>query len=263
MNIGIIGNGAIATYVRDQLLERGHELRALLLRPKRLQDQTAELDGTLCVASVADLPDDIDHMIDCAGHSALRSHGPEILRRGTDLTTVSIGALADPDLYENLEQAAIDGQSTLHLASGAIGALDCLRAARVGDLQSVIYVGRKPPEGWKGSPAESKLDLDKLTAGAEVHFDGTARNAATEYPKNANVAAAVALAGLGFDGTQVKLIADPGISENIHEIQAVGDFGRFSFEIRGRTLPDNPRSSALAAMSVVSKIEQLRLQVTA
>jgi len=257
MNIGIIGQGAIGRYVREQLLERGHVLRALVLRPERLQNNETEHNGTIRVASIADLPDGIDHMIDCAGHVALKSHGPEILRRGIDLTTVSIGALADQELHRNLEQAAIDGHAKLHLASGAIGALDCLRAARVGGLESVTYIGRKPPESWKGSPAETRLDLDGLGDVAQLHFEGCARVAATEYPKNANVAAAVALAGLGFDDTEVRLIADPNVSENIHEIQATGSFGRFSFEIRGRSLPDNPRSSALAAMSVVSKLEQI------
>jgi aspartate dehydrogenase len=256
MKIGIIGSGAIGQYVRGKLREQGHPLRALLLRPERLQDQSTEPDGTLCVASVADLPDDIDHMIDCAGHSALRSYGPDILRRGADLITVSIGALADRDLYRALEQAAIEGNSRLHLASGSIGALDCLRAARVGGLSSVTYIGRKPPHGWRGSPAEARLDLDNMTAGAQIHFDGTARDAARDYPRNANVAAAVALAGLGFDNTQVKLVADPDVSENIHEVEAIGNFGRFTFEIRGHALPDNPRSSALAAMSVVSQLEQ-------
>lgn len=256
MKIGIIGEGAIGSYVREKLLERGHVLRALLLLPESLVNRAAEPGDTRCVASVADLPDDIDHMIDCAGHAALKEHGPAILGRGTDLTTVSLGALADDGLYQTLQQAAIGGNSRLHLASGAIGALDCLRAARVGNLQSVTYTGRKPPRGWKGSPAEARLDLDDMNAGAEIHFDGNARVAATEYPKNANVAAAVALAGLGFDDTRVKLIADPDIDENIHEVQATGDFGRFSFEIRGRSLPDNPRSSALAAMSVVSRLEQ-------
>lgn len=256
MKIGIIGKGAIGRYVRDKVLERGHTLRVLLLRAEHLQNRAEEPDGTLSVASVADLPDDINLMIDCAGHSALKTYGPDILRRGTDLMTISIGALADSDLYRRLERAATEGNARLHLASGAIGALDCLQAARVGNLQSVTYIGRKPPEGWKGSPAETRLDLDNLSAGAEVHFDGSARDAATEYPKNANVAAAVALAGLGFDDTQVKLIADPDIKENVHEIQATGAFGRFEFEIRGHSLPDNPRSSALAAMSVVSKLEQ-------
>jgi aspartate dehydrogenase len=256
MKIGIIGEGAIGSYVRDQLLERGHVIAAILLRPERLLDHATKHDGTLYVAAVADLPGDIDHMIDCAGHLALKSYGPDILRRGTDLTTVSIGALADPDLHQGLQQAAKEGDARLHLASGAIGALDCLRAARVGNLQNVTYIGRKPPRGWRGSPAETWLDLDNLDSSAEIHFEGTARVAAMEYPKNANVAAAVALAGLGFDKTQVKLIADPNIDENIHEVQASGDFGSFVFEIRGQSLPDNPRSSALAAMSVISTIEQ-------
>jgi aspartate dehydrogenase len=256
MNIGIIGEGAIGSYVRDEIGARGHVVRAILLRPERLNNRATEIDGAHYISSVGELPDDIEHMIDCAGHSALKTYGPDILQRGIDLTTVSIGALADEGLYQYLETAALEGDARLHLASGAIGALDCLRAARVGKLQSVTYVGRKPPKGWKGSPAETRLDLDNLDSGAAVHFDGTARVAATEYPKNANVAAAVALAGIGFDDTQVKLIADPEINENIHEIQATGDFGRFSFEIHGRSLPDNPRSSALAAMSVISKLEQ-------
>ncbi|MGI9232132.1 MAG: aspartate dehydrogenase [Woeseiaceae bacterium] len=256
MRIGIIGDGAIGSYVRQEALERGHEIRALLLLPECVPNHTAEPDGTRFVDSVADLPEGIDHMIDCAGHMALEAHGPEILRSGTDMTTVSVGALADPNLFRRLEHAATEGGARLHLVSGAIGALDCLRAARVGKLQSVTYIGRKPPQSWRGSPAETQLDLDNLTAGAKTHFDGSARDAATEYPKNANVAAAVALAGIGFDDTRVRLIADPAISENIHEIRASGDFGSFAFEIRGRSLPDNPKSSALAAMSVIAELEQ-------
>jgi len=256
MNIGIIGEGAIGSFVRDKLIEHGHVLRALLVLPELVDQCAAEFPGTTCVANVADLPDDVDQMIDCAGHIALQVHGPGILRRGVDLTTVSIGALADAELYQSLEEAAAEGNARLHLVSGAIGALDCLRAARVGDLQSVTYTGRKPPKSWKGSPAETRLDLDNMKSGAEVHFDGNAGDAARAYPKNANVAAAVALAGIGFDNTRVQLIADPGVTENIHEVQATGDFGRFSFEIRGHSLPDNPKSSALAAMSVIGKLEQ-------
>lgn len=256
MQIGIIGAGAIGGYVRDELKCRGFAVRALLVLPRRVDRTAGEFPDSVCVSSAADLPDDIDHMIDCAGHLALKTHGPEILRRGFDLTTVSVGGLADAGLYGDLDRAAAEGNAKLHLVSGAIGALDCLRAARVRNLQSVTYTGRKPPRSWKGSPADKKLDLDRLVGDAQVHFEGTARAAATHYPKNANVAAAVALAGVGFDETQVKLIADPNVEQNIHEILATGEFGQFSFEIRGNAMPDNPKSSALAAMSVVSLLEQ-------
>ena len=195
----------------------------------------------------------IDLAVECAGHPALRQHGAAILARGTDLITVSSGALGDPALYDELAAAASKGKSQLRVVSGAIGALDALAAASVGNLAAVTYRGRKPPQGWRGSPAEDKLDLDALT-GAATHFTGSARDAALEYPKNANVAASVALAGLGMDATIVELIADPAVERNIHEIVAEGDFGRFEFHIEGKSLPDNPRSSAVAAMSVVREI---------
>ncbi len=250
MKIAIIGQGAIAGYVAGALEKQGLSVAAYLLRPARVA--AAPVAGPAIVGSAGELPQ-TDVVIDCAGHAALREHGATILRSGTDLLTVSIGALADADLSRQLEHAAQAGNARLHLASGAIGALDCLRAARVGTLRMVRYTGRKPPRGWAGSAAEDRLDLAALT-GPETHFAGSARRAALDYPKNANVAAAVALAGLGFDDTETELIADPGIRENVHEIRAEGDFGSFDFRVTGATLPDNPRSSALAAMSVVSAI---------
>jgi aspartate dehydrogenase len=257
MKLGLIGKGAIARYVGPALEAQGHEIAAVLLRPERVSP-----GATLEVGNVDDLPRDIDIMIDCAGHVALASYGPQILARGMDMVTVSLGALADPKIMGALEQAAAKGRSKLHLTSGAIGALDCLRAARIGTLQAVTYTGRKPPKGWIGSPAESKVNLATLTEGSHVHFEGSAREAALSYSKNANVAAAVALAGLGFDDTQVCLVADPSIRQNIHEITAKGAFGDFHFQISGNSLPDNPRSSALAAMSVVAKLDQITRRIT-
>ncbi len=194
-----------------------------------------------------------DLAVDCAGHPALRQHGAAILSRGADLITVSSGALGDAVLYDELAEAARQGESQLRVVSGAIGALDVLASANAGDLAAVTYRGRKPPGGWRGSPAEDKLDLDSLSEAA-VHFTGSARDAALEYPKNANVAASVALAGIGLDETTVELIADPGVERNIHEVVAEGDFGRFEFRVEGKSLPDNPRSSAITAMSVVREL---------
>ncbi|MCY4287779.1 MAG: aspartate dehydrogenase [Aestuariivita sp.] len=251
MQVAVIGTGAIATFVADSLRAAGFTLAAKLVRAEKARPDANHY------GSVASLPRDLDIVIDCAGHEALRMHGPQILAGGIDLITVSLGALADSALAEELRTAAQRGGAKLHLASGAIGALDCLQAARVGALHSVVYTGRKPPKGWKGSAAELVMDLDALTHGAITHFDGSARDAALRYPKNANVAAAVALAGVGFDKTKVKLIADANATENIHEFTAQGDFGQLQFRVNGSALPDNPRSSALAAMSVVAKIQQL------
>lgn len=255
MKIGLIGCGAIANYVTAQLAERNLVPEVLLLRETRCL--TGPGAAVPQVTQAEDLPDGIDLMVDCAGHAALAQHGPALLSRGIDLITVSLGALADAALAERLEEACARGAARLHLASGAIGALDCLAAARVSGLDHVTYTGRKPPAGWKGSPAEDQLSLETLECAA-THFDGLARDAARAYPKNANVAAAVALAGLGFDATRVRLIADPDVTANIHEIHAEGAFGVFSFRIEGRALPDNPRSSALAAMSAVAAIERQR-----
>lgn len=247
MQVGIIGKGAIAGYVAAHI-DTGPDihLSARLLRTPQ--------EGA--VTDVADLPP-LDLLIDCAGHGGLLAHGAKALARGIDVLTLSVGALADAQLAQDLTAAARTGGARMHLATGAIGALDALRAARAGGLERVVYTGRKPPEGWRGSPAEDVLDLDALSQ-ATPHFEGSARDAALRYPKNANVAAAVALAGVGFDDTQVALIADPSATGNMHEIHAKGAFGEMTFTISGTSLPDNPRSSALAAMSAIAAVTQLR-----
>jgi aspartate dehydrogenase len=253
--IAIIGCGAIAEAVAGYLADHDSvAIGAALIEPG-MDSRAREVFGEDIEIAyvVSDVSAQMDLAVDCAGHPALRQHGEAVLAGGTNLVSVSSGALADADLYERLAAAAQQGGTQLRVVSGAIGALDALSAASVGRLQSVTYRGRKPPRGWRGSPAESKLDLDALTEAA-VHFSGSARNAALEYPKNANVAASVALAGIGFDDTTVELIADPGMVRNVHEIVAEGDFGRYEFRIEGHSLPDNPRSSAITAMSVVREI---------
>lgn len=258
MKIAVIGNGAIAKYVTQELSRRNHEVIAQVLRKERIEalSITEALNYPAKVSSIKDLPPNTEHVIDCAGHHALALHGPPTLSVGLNLTTISLGALAEADLYDSLKKSASEGGSRLYLASGAIGALDCLQAANIGNLDTVKYIGRKPPKGWLGSPAEKEINLAEMRETPRTHFHGSARMAALSYPKNANVAAAVALAGLGFDETEVELIADPTITKNIHEIHAEGDFGTLKFQISGRALPENPRSSALAAMSAVSSLER-------
>lgn len=249
----LIGYGAIAGEVKRAAAETGlFSIGAVLVRPGRRDAVQRTLDVPV-IDNLADLRFAPALAAECASHDAVRDYGPELLRRGIDVVVTSIGALSDATLYAQLDSAARQGGAQLILPAGAIPGIDALSAARFGGLDKVSYTSRKPPGAWKGTPAEQVADLDNLRE-AVVHYTGSARAAAREYPKNANVAATLALAGLGFDLTEVQMIADPNISENIHEINASGGFGVMTLTIKGSPLPSNPKTSSLAAYSAIRAI---------
>lgn len=257
MNVLLIGHGAIAQEVlRRQGPGDEGRITAVLVRPARLAETRAALPETIeVVAALGDVTTRIDLAVECAGHAAVARYGEELLRRSIDFLVISIGALADRGLYERLAAAAGEGGAKLLLPAGAVAGADALAAARVGGLTEVVYVSRKPPRAWKGTPAEDIVDLDGLDE-ETVLYEGSADEAARLYPQNANVAATIALAGAGFDATLVRLIADPAAGGNIHQIHAEGAFGAFDIEVRGKPLPDNPKTSSLAAYSVVAAIRR-------
>ena len=250
LRVLLIGYGAIGIWVAERLAGRPDlTISAALVRPGREAAARAALgSGPALASDIAALKTEVDVALECAGHAGLAAHGPAVLSAGIDLGIVSIGALADPALAESLEAAAKAGGASLTILSGALAAVDALAAARIGGLDRVVYTGRKPPRAWTGTPAEALTDLAALTA-AFTLFDGSARDAARQFPKNANVAATIGLAGLGLDGTRVRLVADPAATGNTHEVEADGAFGSLRVSLSGKPLPTNPKSSALTAMS--------------
>lgn len=248
-DVTLIGYGAIGRSVHARL--RGHagvRIAHVVVSPRSLAAVRDAVGSELAVLD--SVPADATLVLECAGHGALTTHVLQALQRGIECAVLSVGALSETGLAERLEDAARKGGTQLHLLPGAIGGIDAIAAARLAGLDEVTYTGRKPPQGWRGSPAESQVDLDQLRE-PTVILQASAREAARLYPKNANVAATVALAGLGLDATTVRLIADPSVHENIHEITLRGAFGEMQLTMRGKPLADNPRTSALTVLSAL------------
>lgn len=143
------------------------------------------------------------------------------------------------------------------MPTGALLALDAVRAAAEGTIHSVKMVTRKPPDGLEGAPylVERGISLAKVVAPLKV-FDGPAREGARGFPANVNVAAALSLAGIGPDKTQLEIWADPTVERNTHRIEVDADTVRFSMTIEN--IPsENPRTGRVVALSVVAMLRGL------
>lgn len=246
MRVGLIGLGAIGQAVVQLLGQHAAEdidvVAALVRDTSRRRPAGSPATVTTLDALLAEQPEVV---VEVAGHGALQAHGPAVLRARRDLIMVSIGALAGPGLEEEMRAAARAGGSQAKVASGAIGGLDALAAAALGGLTRVTHTTRKPARTLLDPAAAARL-----TTAREI-FRGTAREGALRFPESINVAAAVSLAGLGLDRTEVRVLADPAVDRNLHEVVAEGAFGIFRFAIQNIPSEANPRTGQLVAMSVV------------
>lgn len=247
--VTMVGFGAIGRSIFQRMAANaGVQITHIVVSAAHAADVQAQAgDGVRVVSQV---PAGTQLLLECAGHAALTEHVLPALRSGIECAVLSIGALSEAGLPEQLALAATQGGTQVHLLAGAIGGVDAIAAARIAGLTEVTYIGRKPPMSWMGTPAEAAFDLKSLTA-PTVILEASAREAAHQYPKNANVAATISLAGLGLDATRVRLVADPTVTDNIHEIEVRGEFGEMRVTMRGKPLADNPKTSALTVLSAL------------
>lgn len=254
--VALIGFGAIAGIMLDRLTENDPDGRvqitAVLVRENRVEEaRTALGPKTAIVSEISELLSHTpDIVVECAGQGAVEQYGEAVLSAGFDFMIISTGALADETIRNTLIAAGKKGNARMVLPAGAIAGIDGLSALRVGGLKKVRYSSTKPPGAWKGTPADEKFDLESMSE-RTVLYTGPASEAARLYPKNANLAATVALAGLGMEKTEIQLVADPSAGpNNVGRIEAVGSFGELTVECRGKPAPDNPKTSATTGLSV-------------
>jgi aspartate dehydrogenase len=264
LNVGLLGCGTIGGFVLRAVVEGklDHiQLRAICNRSDRAeQRRIAEAHGIKWVNDPrALLGHELDVIVEAASHEALEDYGCEFLGAGMDLIPLSLGALVDSNLLENLIDTAAKAGSVLFIPSGGIGGLDALQAAIHAGIDEVSMTSRKPPEAWKGIPyvEKMKVDLDNMNE-PFLLYDGPARDCVKEFPQNINIAAALSLAGVGFDATRIRIMADPTIKTNTHEIECKGEAGRFRMVLENVPVPENPKTTYQACLSAVAALKRIR-----
>jgi aspartate dehydrogenase len=255
--VGLLGFGSIGRVIAagwSQLLP-GLELTAACIREQQTDEARDILPArTELVYSMAELlvlrPTLI---IEAAGQEAVRRYAVEILLSGCDLYLLSVGALADDALRQEIIAAAEKSDASVLIPAGAMAGFDGLLALRTHGLSKATYTSIKPPHAWNGTYAEKKHDLETIRE-RTVIFDGSAREAAQLFPKNANLAAAIAFASAGLDKTQVVLIADPDTQGNTGRVDAEGPEGQITVNVSGEASLENPKSSAIVGSSVLASL---------
>lgn len=195
-----------------------------------------------------------DVVAEAAGRESVEPWGRAALGCGADFIVSSVSAFADAALLESMQGLASANGVSMHIQPGALGGVDALAAARLMGIDQVEHRIVKPARAWLDTPAEQLCDLNALEEPA-AFFNATAAETATAFPKNANVAMTTALAGIGPDLTRITLVADPGATTNRHEIRAHGAFGTLDVAIANSPLPDNPKTSAMAALNLARSIQ--------
>jgi len=260
--VGLIGTGAIGGLVLEALAAKRipYDRAVVLARSRRpdTEERVSRAGGSI-VTDVAQLIGARPGVVlEAAGHEAVRAYALPIVKAGLNMILMSIGALADETVRTPLEDAARQNGATIWLPSGGVGGLDALAAARaLGDLERVTHRTIKRPEGLDTAPyvVERGLLREPLSE-ALVIYRGPAREAVGYFPQNVNIAAAVSIAGIGFDRTQVEIVADPSAPRSVHEIRAEGRFGMFMLRFENAVDPANPRTSRLAELSAVAALQR-------
>ena len=258
LRVAIGGFGAIGKVVARSL-DRGIEgltLAAVAARDgARAESVMAGFMRPVPVVPLARLWENADIVVECAPAALLRELAEPALAHGRTVMVLSCGALLDN--FDLVDLARFNGARIL-VPAGALLGLDAVIAAAEGGISRVRMVTRKPPQGLLGAPylVANKIDVSGLAAPKCV-FSGIAREAARGFPANVNVAAALALAGIGPDRTTVEIWADPGVTRNIHRIEVEAEAARFSMQIENVPSEENPRTGRLTALSVIAALKKL------
>ncbi len=199
-----------------------------------------------------------DLVVEVASQSAVRDYIPIALEKGTDVLVMSVGAFMDEEFKEKCRILAKQNKCRVYVPSGAVCGIEGVGAAALEEVEEVIIISYKHPDALREVEyiKEKGIDLDNLEK-PTVIFNGFAKDAVKHFPKNINVAATLSLAGRGMEQTWVRIVVDPKATRNTHRIIAKGKFGEIECWTRNTPFPENPKTSYLAALSLISAVKKI------
>jgi aspartate dehydrogenase len=257
-NVGIAGFGTIGSAVGRRLKAglEGMRLAGVTSgRPEKARERLADIGSDAPVLSPVELAQTCHIIVECAPTEAFLSIAEPAMDAGRQVVTVSAAALIEH--MEIVERARAKGGRII-IATGALLGLDAVRAAAQGEIYSVTMITRKPPRSLKGAPHLDRIGVDVMALETPaLLFDGSAREGARGFPANVNVAAALALAGVGPDRTRLQIWADPGLERNTHTIKVEADSAAFEMSIQNVPSLEKPGTGRITALSMIAALEGL------
>ena len=258
LRIGLVGCGAIGSQLA-RTIERSYRASARLVGlydqdPSKIRQLQRRLHRPPPACVLASLVHRSDLVIEAASVQAAPHVAAAALRAGRDVMVMSVGGLLGDTRWRRLA-----GRGRVIIPSGALAGLDGIKALAVGTVRQVHLTTRKPPRALAGAPylERKRIDLSRCRT-ARMVFEGTARDVVQAFPQNTNVAAALMLASGGVNArTRIRVIADPSVSRNVHELDVTGDCGRIQCRIESRPSSTNPKTSELAVRSAIATLDRL------
>jgi aspartate dehydrogenase len=208
--------------------------------------------------TVGKLIRNVDLIIEAASPGFVREFAIDVLREGKSLVIMSSAALVDGEMLDKIKKTAEENNAFVYLPSGAICGIDGIKSACMDVVYEVTLTTTKPPHAFEGVEylKERGIAVERIKK-RTVLYSGPAVMAGHLFPKNINVSTILSLAGIGLEKTKVKIIADPNVIDNIHEISLKGRCGCISVKLVNKPSQKNPKTSHLACLSAVRVLEDI------
>ncbi|MGD1839081.1 MAG: aspartate dehydrogenase [Nitrososphaeraceae archaeon] len=266
--ISIIGCGTIGTELAiwiDQNLTNNVEVislfdideKALLNLKHKLVNNNPETYTKFSDFLSSTSINNIDIIIESASQKALQSYLLELIKLKKDVLVMSVGAFTDVDFYHDIVKNISDYKVNIYIPSGAIAGIDAIKSVSE-QINSITLITTKHPKSFEGAHFFEYSDIRLGSIKKKtILFEGSVVDAVKNFPANVNVAALLGLCGIGFEKTKVKVIADPYIKINKHEIKVTGKFGEMIIKVKNVPSYNNPKTSQLAILSAIECLRSI------